>query len=50
VHYLETAVATVEVMNKEPTSSVTISAADLAMLDGVDLASVRRRKRYRRSA
>lgn len=31
--------------------SLTISAADLAMLlDGVDLASVRRQKRYRRSA
>jgi len=31
--------------------SLTISAADLAMLlDGVDLASVRRRKRYRRPA
>lgn len=30
---------------------LTISAADLAMLlDGVDLASVRRQKRYRRSA
>lgn len=32
-------------------TSVTISAAEWAMLlDGVDLASVRRRKRYRRSA
>lgn len=32
-------------------SSVSISAADLTMLlDGVDLASVRRRPRYRRSA
>ena len=31
--------------------SVTISAADLAMLlDGVDLTSVRRQKRYRQSA
>ncbi|MEX2138903.1 MAG: IS66 family insertion sequence element accessory protein TnpB [Pirellulales bacterium] len=31
--------------------SLTISAADLAMLlDGVDLSSVRRQKRYRRSA
>jgi transposase len=32
-------------------NSLSISAADLAMLlDGVDLASVRRQKRYRRSA
>lgn len=35
----------------EEQSSVAISATDLAMLlDGVDLASVRRRKRYQRSA
>ena len=35
----------------EQQASVTISAADLAMLlDGVDLASVRRGKRYRRGA
>ena len=35
----------------ERQASVTISAADLAMLlDGVDLASVRRGKRYRRGA
>jgi transposase len=35
----------------EHQASVTISAADLAMLlDGVDLASVRRGKRYRREA
>jgi transposase len=35
----------------EEQASVTISAADLAMLlDGVDLASVRRGKRYRRTA
>jgi transposase len=35
----------------EHQASVTISAADLAMLlDGVDLASVRRGKRYRRGA
>jgi transposase len=36
---------------EEGQTSVTISATDLAMLlDGVDLQSVRRRKRYRRSA
>ena len=36
---------------RENETSVTISATDLAMLlDGVDLSSVRRRKRYRRSA
>jgi transposase len=35
----------------EAAASLTISAADLTMLlDGVDLASVRRRARYRRSA
>ena len=35
----------------EEQSSVSISATDLVMLlDGVDLASVRRRKRYQRSA
>jgi transposase len=36
---------------EEGQTSVTVSATDLAMLlDGVDLPSVRRRKRYRRSA
>jgi transposase len=36
---------------REQQTSLTISAADLAMLlDGVDLASVRRTKRYRRPA
>lgn len=36
---------------REDQSSLTISAADLAMLlDGVDLASVKRRQRYRRVA
>jgi transposase len=35
----------------EQSSSLTISAADLTMLlDGVDLTSVKRRKRYQRSA
>lgn len=35
----------------EQTASLTVSAADLAMLlDGVDLTSVRRRPRYQRSA
>lgn len=37
--------------SSEEQPSALISAADLAMLlDGVDLASVRRRKRYQRSA
>jgi transposase len=36
---------------EEPAVSLTVSAADLTMLlDGVDLASVRRRLRYRRPA
>lgn len=36
---------------REDQASLTISAADLAMLlDGVDLASVRRTKRYRRDS
>jgi hypothetical protein len=35
----------------EAAASLMVSAADLTMLlDGVDLASVRRRARYRRSA